>query len=489
MIFSVRLFPEITIKSNPVRKRWTRQLTENIRLLARRVHEGTKVIQDWDRIEVRVPDDSKEYEGQFIDLLGRIPGIANFSLVRAHPFESLHDIYEAALPIWREQLAGKTFCVRAKRNGTHEFTSTEVERYVGGGLNQNTEALRVKLKDPDVTIRLEIKDDCCFMVVAKYSGLGGFPLGTQEHVLSLVSGGFDSTVASYMIIRRGLRTHYCFFNLGGKQHELGVKEIAFYLWNRYASSHRVRFITVPFEGVVAEILEKIDPANMGVVLKRMMLRAADRIAERGKHPAMVTGEAISQVSSQTIPNLAVIDEVTDRLVLRPLIVMDKPEIIRLSREIGAEEFSANIPEYCGVISVKPSSKVKRERVVAQEAEFDMSIFEQAIEQTRVQPIDAVMEDLQQTEYQAEEVEVLQAGDKVIDIRHPAEIEMKPLKLEPDQVIVIPFYNLSARYAELDAGSRYLLYCEKGVMSNLHAAHLYDEGIRDLAVYRPSQKPF
>lgn len=94
-----------------------------------------------------------------------------------------------------------------------------------------------------------------------------------------MSGGFDSTVASYLMLRRGLRTHFCFFNLGGRAHALGVKEVAHYLWERFASSHAVTFVTVPFEGVVAEILEQIEDSLMGVVLKRMMLRAAAAVAE------------------------------------------------------------------------------------------------------------------------------------------------------------------------------------------------------------------
>jgi len=484
MIFTVRLFPEITIKSSPVRKRWTRQLTENLRLLSRRLNPDTKVIQDWDRIEIRPPQSEPQLESRFIDLLSRTPGIANFYLAKAYTFSTVHDIYELTLDTWKERLGGKTFCVRVKRTGEHDFTSIEVERYVGGGLNQNTDAAGVKLKNPDITVHLEIKDDQCFVVAAKYQGIGGFPLGTQDHVLSLISGGFDSSVASYLMMRRGLRTHFCFFNLGGRQHELGVKEIAFYLWNRYASTHRVRFFTVPFEDVVAEILEKVDPANMGVVLKRMMLRAAEKIAERADIQAMVTGEAIAQVSSQTIPNLAVIDSVCSRMVLRPLVVMDKPDIIRLSREIGVEDFSASIPEYCGVISVRPSAKVKPRRVEEQEALFDSAVLERALENTRVQPIDAVMEDLRRSEVDVDDVTILDDMDLVIDIRHPSEVELKPLQIDEAKLLRIPFYSLGTRFPELDASRRYLLYCEKGVMSKLHAAHLYDGGARNIGVYRP-----
>ncbi len=483
LVFTVRMFPEITIKSASVRKRWTKILTENIRSLGRQIHQRTSVVQDWDRLEVRVADNSDGIRKQFIDLLGRIPGIANFSEVKAYPFRDFQEIHEVAQRAWASQLVGKTFCVRVKRSGSHTFTSTDVERYVGGGLNQHIATAGVRLKNPDVTVNIEIKDNMFFLVEGKYAGLGGFPVGTQDGVLSLVSGGFDSTIASYQMIRRGMRTHYCFFNLGGRAHEIGVKEIAYYLWRKYGSTHRVKFISVPFEGVVNEILEKVSPSNMGVILKRMMLRAAEKVAAKGGIEALVTGEAISQVSSQTITNLAIIDKVTDMLVLRPLIATDKTDIIRCAREIGVEEFSANIPEYCGVIAVKPSAKVKSHEIREEEERFDFDVLEQSLRDCKVQTIDDVMRDIEE----AGEVQTVAeppSGAIVIDVRHPDEIELKPLPDESFTHLEIPFFRLSAEFAKLDASSTYYLYCEKGVMSELHAAHLQDAGYTNVAVYRP-----
>ena len=141
-----------------------------------------------------------------------------------------------------------------------------------------------------------------------------------------------------------------------------MKEVALYLWMRYGSSHRVRFISVPFEAVVGEIISKVDNAQMGVVLKRMMLRAAGKLATELHLDALVTDEAVAQVSSQTLPNLAVIDSVSEKLVLRPLIMSEKQDIIDLARKIGTEEFSAAIPEYCGVISVNPTTKARLHRI-------------------------------------------------------------------------------------------------------------------------------
>ena len=484
MKFVVRLFPEITIKSAPVRKRLTKMLTESLRVLLKRIDASVQVTRDWDKLDVNVASDDPGVELQIVECLACTPGIAHFFRVKQYRFETLHDIYELALEAWKEDVEGLTFCVRAKRTGHHEFTSTEVERYVGGGINQHTHAAGVKLKNPDITLNMEIKGQTLYLVEKRYSGSGGFPIGSQEDVLSLISGGFDSTVASYLTIKRGLKTHFCFFNLGGAEHETAVKEVAFYLWNRYASSHRVRFIAVPFEGVVNEILQKVSPANMGVILKRMMLRAAEKVAERGGIDALVTGEAVAQVSSQTLPNLSVIDRVCSKLVLRPLITMDKGDIIDISRKIGAEEFSAAIPEYCGVISVKPSAKVKLAKVEEEEALFSDEVLNEALNNCTVQNIDEVMNGLK-AGVEPEIINAAPPGAVVVDIRHESEKDVRPLAISGEVTLIhVPFYQLSSEFEKLEQDRQYLLYCDKGVMSKLHAAHLMDQGFENVGVYRP-----
>ncbi len=483
----VKLFPEITIKSKPVRKRFTRQLRDNLRALLKPIDSRIQVQRDWEKLDVIGDIDDEAIVARVAEVLANTPGIAFFSRVVAFPLGDLDDIFSKTKQIWGEALAGKTFCVRVKRSGEHDFNSIEVERYVGGGLNQHTDAAGVKLKNPDITVKLEIRKDQLYVVETQTPGLGGFPLGTQEPVLSLISGGFDSTVSSYLMIKRGLRTHYCFFNLGGRDHEVGVKEVSYYLWNKFGASHRVKFVTVPFEGVVSEILQRVDNSYMGVILKRMMLRAATKVAQEMDMLALVTGEAVAQVSSQTLPNLSVIDEVTDHLVLRPLIAMDKGEIIDKSRQIGTEEFAAHMPEYCGVISVKPTTRARMDRVVNEEQKFDFSVLDKAVAERRTENIDQVIEELQPG-VELQVVSELPAGSVVIDVRHPTEEELKPLKLaagdEAERVRKIPFYKLHGAFAELDKATQYWLYCDKGVMSQLHASHLADAGHQNVGVYRP-----
>lgn len=486
MHFVVKVFSEIIIKSPPVRKRFIKQLRDNLRLLLGNIGVDIDVQRDWEKIEIRCPEADEQVIAQVSDVLARTPGIANFALLNDYPLGDLESIFQHTLRHWRDGIAGKTFCVRVKRVGKHDFTSVEVEQYVGGGLLQHSEAKGVSLHKPDVIVPLEIKGERVWVLTSKTQGLGGFPLGAQDPVLSLISGGFDSTVSTYLCIKRGLRAHYCFFNLGGRAHEIGVKEVAYYLWNKYGASHRVKFVTVPFEDVVREILEKVDNSYMGVTLKRMMLRAAEKVAESLEIPALVTGESVAQVSSQTLVNLNVIDRAVDMVVLRPLATMDKGDIINISRKIGTESFAASMPEYCGVISVNPTTRAKLHKVEHEESRFDMAVLERAINERRAQNIDEIVEELD-ADLSVPVVGDINPGQIVIDIRHPDEQEANPLKLDGIEILTIPFYSLNNQFNNLDQGKQFYLYCQKGVMSQLHAANLKDAGHVNVGVYRPEPK--
>lgn len=481
----VKVFPEITIKSPPVRKGFIRQLAKNIRTVLRELDPDLRVAGVWDNIEVETDISDVKVLREMIERLRCTPGIGHCLEVHEYPLGDLDDIFEKCKAHFADRLPGKIFAVRCKRAGKHSFSSMDVERLVGSRLRAECGAAGISLKAPELEVRMEIRDQRLFVVHAQHDGIGGYPLGALEQTLVLMSGGFDSTVAAYQMMRRGLMTHFCFFNLGGRAHELGVMEVAHYLWKKYGSSHRVLFISVPFEEVVGEILEKVDNSQMGVVLKRMMLRASTQIAERLHIDALVTGEAISQVSSQTLPNLSVIDSATDMLVLRPLIAAHKQDIINTASEIGTAEFAKNMPEYCGVISKNPTTKAKRYRIEHEEKQFDMSVLERALENARQVPIDQVIDELGE-DVQVEHVAEPTAGQVILDIRHPDEVEHEPLQLSGIEVQTMPFYAINNRFKELDVNRQYLLYCDKGVMSRLHAHHLLCEGHQNVRVYRPAR---
>ena len=480
----VKPFAEITIKSRPVRRQFVRQLAKNIRTVLRDLDPELVVQGEWDNLELETRQSEPKLLAEMLERLRNTPGIAHCLEVHDYPLGDFDDIFDKCRLHFGAQLAGKVFAVRCKRSGKHPFSSVDVATHVGSRLRRECGAAGIDLKHPEVEVRFEVRYDRLFIIHAQHDGIGGYPRGSIEQTLVLMSGGFDSTVASYQMMRRGLLTHFCFFNLGGRAHELGVMEVAHYLWEKFGRSHRVLFISVPFEEVVGEILQKVDNSHMGVVLKRMMLRAASRLAEELHIDALVTGEAISQVSSQTLPNLSVIDAVTDTLVLRPLIASHKQEIIDTAERIGTAEFAKNMPEYCGVISVNPTTRAKRGRVEHEETHFDMAVLERALERVRKVTIDKVIDELGE-DLQIEEVREALPGQIVLDIRHPDVAEDQPLELPGIEVQALPFYAVNNRFKALDANRQYLLYCDKGVMSRLHAHHLLSEGHANVRVYRPA----
>lgn len=490
MKYIIKFFPEIIVKSKSVRQEMSKVLQRNIRNVLNRSAVKVKIQDCWDKLVVRLdetdgpcPRSSREVA----EMLCRIPGIHNVMEAEEYEYSSMHDIYEKTAAVYGPQIAGKTFCVRVKRKGKQEFRSIDVEKYVGGGLNQNFPSAGVKLKDPDMVITLEIDNDRLFLITGIYEGLGGYPLSTQEEVLSLISGGFDSGVSSYMFIRRGCRVHYLFFNMGGNAHEIGVKQESYYIWDKFASSHKVRFISVPFEKMVGEILTKTDHSVRGVILKRMMMRIASIIAKKLKAGALVTGESLGQVSSQTLTNLSVIDRVTDTLILRPLIVTDKQDIIDKARDIGTIHFAETMPEYCGVISDRPTVKADVAFVEAEESKIDMSLIEELAEASVWMDIRDIPEDTK--EMIGGEVEITDyaaSNEVVVDIRAQDEIDAKPLVTDKPH-LTIPFFKISSEFANLDQTKTYLLYCEKGVMSKMQAMYLKDQGFQNVKVFRLKEK--
>ncbi len=562
MQFVIKLFPEVSLKSQSIQRRFTMTLQGNICNILHRFDADARIERQWDKLIITSPHD--EHRARYLDELARIPGIQyilEVAVSTLNPDEDMRaQVLAHTLAVWGAQLAGKTFCVRVKRVGQHDFTSLELQKHVGAGVAMACPHGGVRLNDPDVLIQLELQQQTLYIVRATHAGLGGYPLGTQEEVLSLLSGGFDSALASMQFIKRGSRVHYCFFNLGGAAHLRGVQQMAAILWHRFGSTHRVHFIAVDFAHVLADIVEHIPLGNQGVVLKRAMLQVADQLAQRMNVPALITGEALGQVASQTLSNLNVIDRASHTVVLRPLISWDKPDIIAQARKIGVAELAERIPEYCGAISNNPNIKASLRQVEKDELHLDAGLLQHALEQAQwfdvrdlalpgsddlmpagvqcatgtprrnrraklATPAAAPLPGLAPTTaaFASRTTEAvpatnspparpvrtmenassarapvrrggkksgtgtdhvaLQAGDVVIDVRAPDEARAKPLRLAQTPVQCIPFYKIASTFAELDPAKRYLLYCARGVMSQLQVAHLRERGFENVAVYR------
>ncbi len=478
--FVVKFFPEIMVKGTKAKRQMVGQLYNNLITVLHKIDEKITVKKFSDKMEITCANELIE---QVRQKLKDTPGVE--LILEVLQFENIRTIDEIkvkANELMSHEIKDKTFVVRVKRSGTHEFKSTDIEQTVGGYMLAHNETKGVDLRNAEVTINIELVNNQLNIVTKKYRGLSGFPIGSQNSILSLMSGGFDSTVASYLTMKRGIKTHFIFFNLGGIAHEIGVKQVAYYLWNKFGSSHRVTFTSVPFDDVVTEIFKSTSEPYMGVTLKRLMVMAAEKIADEMKIDALLTGESVAQVSSQTLRNLALIDKVSNKLILRPLSTMNKPEIIEIATKIGTTRFAESMPEYCGVISKSPVTHGSFDRMEKEAKAFNYEVLDKAVKDAVVVNVDEIDDDVNEIG-QIDVVTDLSTGDyTVVDIRQSDDCIQTSV-----ETLKIPFYKLKSQFRKLPQDKEYLFYCDKGILSQLHAQFLRDsEGLNNIKVYRPEK---
>ena len=491
MKFIVKPFSEIMIKSKPVRKKTLWILQKNLHIRMNKISDNLKVNLFYDKLEVNLIDPSLEADYSITEIkkaLSRIPGIESFIEVEFHQTNDFDTIVKKVSEIYIDQIKDKTFCVRARRSGNHEFTSTELERYVWAWLliqlNEMWINGKVQMRKPEVTVAVEVRGENLYVVKSTWYGTGGYPVGMQDKVISLISGGFDSGVSTYSMMKRGCKVDFLFFNLWGSAHELWVKQVAYYLNNQFSSGYNARIVTVPFENVVRELVTNIDHKYRAIILKRCMLKVADILAQQHDYYAIVKWDSLGQVSSQTLKNMFVIDKASDTLVLRPLISYNKQEIVDITKEIWTYDFACNMPEYCGVISDRPATGAKLEKVLKVEEGFEKALLTQAIENKKVEKVWDIINQVQTDSDEIEYKNFPTDNDVIIDIREPDTVKKSPLEIKWREVISIPFYDVNNEFKNLDQTKDYILYCDKWVMSKLHGLYLLEKGFKNVAVYRP-----
>ena len=369
-------------------------------------------------------------------------------------------------------MAGKTFAVRARRGGELDkipFHTPEVERRLGALLLPG--AAGVDLTSPEVTARLEIRAGAAYYLGPRLAAPAGLPLGTQGRAVALISGGFDSLVAAWMLLRRGVMLDYVFLNLAGDPHRDAVLEALKALVDRWSFGYRPRLHLVDFAPAVEEIRARCPQSLWQVVLKRQMLRAAERVAREVRASAIVTGDAVGQVSSQTLPNLVVISEATELPILRPLVAANKEEILDRAREIGTYDLSARVPEACAIAPRQPQTHAKSRRVVEAEAGLDPGRLAAAVAERAV--IDLRALDLEKVRSPALAVAEIPAGAVIVDLRSAIAYRgwHYPGALHLDYVRALK------ACPSFDRGQDYVFYCEVGLKSAHLAEVLHRAGGR------------
>jgi thiamine biosynthesis protein ThiI len=286
-------------------------------------------------------------------------GIANFSYANRGP----HDFEALASSILRDlpDRHAESFRVSATRADKRlPFTSPQVEREVGG-LIKVAKGWRVNLDRPALTIHLEMLPDGAFYFFGKEPGAGGMPTGTGGRVACLLSGGIDSPVAAYRMMRRGcsvLLVHFHSYPILSRASQEKVREIVALLTRHQLTS---RLLLVPFGDLQQQVVLSVAPEIRVVIYRRLMLRIAERLARKARARALVTGEVIGQVASQTLENMTAIAQATEYEILRPLVGMDKDEITAEAERIGTYPISI-VPDQDCCTLFTPRHPVTRVRL-------------------------------------------------------------------------------------------------------------------------------
>ncbi|PYQ17530.1 MAG: tRNA 4-thiouridine(8) synthase ThiI [Acidobacteria bacterium] len=331
----------------------------DVRPLSARVSVEVGDDAPWDTVRARV---------------GSVFGVANFSRAQPVPAD-LEALKRAALDGVRAA-SFSSFRVTTRRSDkSFPRNSAEIDRELGAAIHEAT-GVRVDLEHPELTVWVEVLRDRILLSFAKYAGPGGFPVGTSGRVMALLSGGIDSPVAAWRMMKRGCRavlTHFHAFPLQDRSTIDKTRELARILtrWQL-----RTRLLLVPF-GPVQQAVVAACPAPLRVVLyRRFMIRIAEALARRHRARALVTGESLGQVASQTLDNMIVIGEAARLPVLRPLVGMDKEEITEQARRIGTFGVSTLPDQDCCQLFVPrhPATAARREEVERAEEALDVPVL-------------------------------------------------------------------------------------------------------------------
>ncbi len=357
-------YHEIALKGSN-RNLFVKQLVNNLR----------KTFQDMGKLSVRVLYgritfnlDSEDME-EVRRRMSSVFGTANY----AAAYEVPPDLEEMKKAAWRCfcETPGETFAVRCRRaDKSFPMRSAEIERAVGGYLGDRAKdsgrPVKVNLTNPDITIRLEIVGKLALVSGQRLAGPGGLPVGTAGKIVGLLSSGFDSPVASWSLMKRGAQVVLCHFHSYPFTNKASLENCTLLADILTRFQYDTRLYLVGFAPVQEELLS-LTPSDLRMILyRRSMIRIASKVAERENAQALLTGESLGQVASQTLTNIRVVDQACQDLpILRPLIGTDKEDILKLARQIGTYELSARPYEDCCslMLSKHPCTKARLGQVL------------------------------------------------------------------------------------------------------------------------------
>jgi thiamine biosynthesis protein ThiI len=360
-------YQEIALKGNN-RPWFVARLARNLKTATRGV--GVRAVRVlMGRIELTLEDDAEWTAVR--ERVASVFGIANFARAASAPL----DVDAIAEAILRDlgDIEARTFRISARRaDKRFPLTSPQIEREVGGRIKE-AKGWTVDLSHPELTIHVEALTDEAFYYFGKEPGAGGLPAGTSGRVVCLLSGGIDSPVAAWRLMRRGCRVQFVHFHsypILSRASQEKARELAALLTRFQYDS---RLFLVPFGDIQQQVVLSVAPPLRVVIYRRLMMRIAESIARRNRAQALVTGEVVGQVASQTLENLAEINRVVTMPVLRPLIGMDKDEITTEAQRLGTYPISIIPDQDCCTLFTPRHPATKARRVDVERAESGLPL--------------------------------------------------------------------------------------------------------------------
>lgn len=377
-------YGELSLKGKN-RNNFIKQLYDNVRK-ACSCFPSLEFEKQHDRMYIYLHDEQPE---QVCEVVSKVFGISSLSLaVKVQP--DIEEIKQACLEILPLN-EDKTFKVAARRNDKmFPIVSDQINRIVATAILKNSD-WKVDVHNPDYKVVIEVRHDAAYIMTNKIQGAGGYPVGVGGKAMVLLSGGIDSPVASYLMMKRGVRIeciHYASPPYTSQAAQDKVMELA-----RLVSAYQGELLVhvVPFTNLQLAIYQNAPESYAITIMRRMMMRIAQGLAEKRHALAIATGESIGQVASQTLESMNTINAVTCMPIIRPVVCMDKVEIIDLSKKIGTYDTSILPYEDCCTIFTpkNPVTKPRIDKCEKYEANWDFeAMVQQCIEQTetiRVQP--------------------------------------------------------------------------------------------------------
>lgn len=292
----------------------------------------------------------------------------------------------------QENLEGKTFKIMTKRSDhTFEMDTNQINLFLGDAVLEAFPEIKVQLKQPDITVRIDVRREHLMVSLKTIQGAGGLPVGTSGRAMLMLSGGIDSPVAGYLAMKRGMEiqcVHFASPPYTSPQALEKTKLLAAKI-ARFGGS--IQFLTVPFSRIQEEIKKSVPEAYLMTIMRRFMLRITDELRKNAKALAIANGESVGQVASQTLDSMVAINDVTNTPIIRPVATMDKLDIIKVAEEIDTFELSIQPFEDCCTVFAPPSPKTKPklEKARQYEARLDIEgLIKEAVEGTVIEEITA-----------------------------------------------------------------------------------------------------